>query len=431
MLVATTDGVGTKLKIAIESGSTRTIGIDLVAMCVNDLVVQGAEPLLFLDYFATGALDVEAAAVVIEGIAEGCRMAGAGAGRRRDGGDAGPLPSAATTILPASRSARWSATSCSRAATSRAGDVMLGLASSGVHSNGFSLVRRVVEMCRLRLVRPGPVRTGEKPRRGAARRRPASMSARALRRSGRPGAVKALAHITGGGLLENIPRVLPGASRGGDRPCGDPRAAGVSAGSPRSGRRSGDAPHLQLRDRHGARRRSRRDCQHVGAVLSGRRRDASCASAASCRRRDSWLRLRGQARPRWLTRGGDSGPHLRARQQPRCLDRRRQGAGLSGRDRAGRLRPSEAAGLAIAHATRALPQLSSTAQASRTRPPSRRRSTPRSRSVGVELVCLAGFMRLLSPAFVEAWRDGCSTSTLPCSPPSPASTRTSAHLRQV
>jgi len=208
VLVSTTDGVGTKLKIAIECGEHRTIGIDLVAMCVNDLVVQGAEPLLFLDYFATGALDVDIAATVIGGIAEGCGIAGCAL----VGGETAEMPGLygmgdydlagfavgaveRDRILPRSDIA--------------AGDLILGLASSGVHSNGYSLVRKVVEMSGLRWSDPAPF--AREMSVGAALLAPTRIYVRsclaAIRDTGR---VKALAHITGGGLLENIPRVLPG-----------------------------------------------------------------------------------------------------------------------------------------------------------------------------------------------------------------------------
>ena len=208
VLVATTDGVGTKLKIAIGCGSHRTIGVDLVAMCVNDLIVQGAEPLIFLDYFATGVLDVDAAAAVIEGIAEGCRMAGAalvggetaempGLYRRGDYDLAVFAVGAADRVdlLPRADLATW--------------DVLLGLASAGLHSNGFSLVHRIAEESGLRWSDPAPFAPGKML--GEALLTPTRIYVRSCLTAIREtGAVKALAHITGGGLVENLPRVLPG-----------------------------------------------------------------------------------------------------------------------------------------------------------------------------------------------------------------------------
>ena len=207
ILVATTDGVGTKLKIAVESGNHRSIGMDLVAMCVNDLLVQGAEPLLFLDYFATGALDVEVAGLIIEGVAEGCRMAGAalvggetaempGLYRQGDYDIAGFAVGAAerADLLPRSDLA--------------AGDVILGLRSAGLHSNGFSLVRRVVEESGLAWSEPAPFETGTSL--ADALLRPTRIYVRScLEAIRRTGSVKALAHVTGGGLVENVPRILP------------------------------------------------------------------------------------------------------------------------------------------------------------------------------------------------------------------------------
>ena len=207
ILVAATDGVGTKLKIAIETGDCRTIGIDLVAMCVNDLVVQGAEPLFFLDYFATGALDVEAAAQVIEGVAAGCRLAGAAlvGGETAEmpglyqGGDfdlAGFALGAAErgTLMPRDDIA--------------AGDLILGLASDGVHANGFSLVRRVAELKGLSWADPAPFDPALSL--GEALLKPTRIYVGAcLSAIRQTGTVKALAHVTGGGLVENVPRVLP------------------------------------------------------------------------------------------------------------------------------------------------------------------------------------------------------------------------------
>jgi phosphoribosylformylglycinamidine cyclo-ligase len=207
VLVATTDGVGTKVKIAIETGVHDTIGIDLVAMSVNDIVVQGAEPLFFLDYFACGKLAPEVGAQVVKGVAAGCREAGCALvggetaempGLYQDGDYdlAGFAVGAAerNTILPRS--------------DIKAGDLLVGLASSGVHSNGYSLVRRIVEMSRLKWSARAPF--DESKSLGEALLTPTRIYVKsclaAIRASG---AVKALAHITGGGFPDNIPRVIP------------------------------------------------------------------------------------------------------------------------------------------------------------------------------------------------------------------------------
>lgn len=204
VLVSATDGVGTKLRLAIDTGALDTVGIDLVAMCVNDLVCQGAEPLFFLDYFATGRLDVDRAAAVIEGIAEGCRMAGAAL----VGGETAEMPGmydpddfdlAGFAVGAMEREAALPRDVA-------AGDVLLGVASSGVHSNGFSLVRRVAESARLGWDDPSPFGEGSL---GAVLLVPTRIYARAALEALRTGGLHALAHITGGGLTENLPRVLP------------------------------------------------------------------------------------------------------------------------------------------------------------------------------------------------------------------------------
>ena len=207
VLVAATDGVGTKLKIAIETGTHHTIGIDLVAMSVNDLVVQGAEPLFFLDYFACGQLDPEVGARVIKGVAEGCRQAGCAL----IGGETAEMPGlyqtgdydlAGFAVGAVERDAILPRTDV------RAGDVILGLASSGIHSNGYSLVRKIVERTGLRWSAPAPFDPASEL--GVASLEPTRIYVKsclaALRATK---AVKALAHITGGGFPDNIPRVLP------------------------------------------------------------------------------------------------------------------------------------------------------------------------------------------------------------------------------
>ena len=208
VLVAATDGVGTKLKFAIETGLHEGIGIDLVAMNVNDLVVQGAEPLFFLDYFATGKLDLEVAETVIGSIARGCKEAGCAL----IGGETAEMPGlyahgdydlAGFAVGAVERSALLPRKDID------IGDVILALPSSGVHANGFSLVRRVVEQSGLRLSDPAPFATRKSL--GAALLTPTRIYVRQILEAIRgTGAVKALAHITGGGLTDNIPRVLPG-----------------------------------------------------------------------------------------------------------------------------------------------------------------------------------------------------------------------------
>lgn len=207
LIVATTDGVGTKLKIAIETGRHDTIGIDLVAMCVNDLVVQGAEPLFFLDYFATGKLAPEVGAKIVAGIARGCKESGCAL----IGGETAEMPGmyaegdydlAGFSVGAVERGELLPSPNV------RPGDVLLGLASSGVHSNGYSLVRRIVEVSGLAWDSPAPF-APEKTL-GEALLTPTRLYVKsALAAIRGTGKVKALAHITGGGLTENLPRVLP------------------------------------------------------------------------------------------------------------------------------------------------------------------------------------------------------------------------------
>jgi phosphoribosylformylglycinamidine cyclo-ligase len=207
ILVAANDGVGTKLRIAIDTGQHATIGIDLVAMCVNDLLAQGAEPLFFLDYYATGKLDVEVARAVVSGIADGCKLAGCAL----IGGETAEMPGmyagndydlAGFAVGAVERGAILPRSDVA------AGDVLIALPSSGVHSNGYSLVRRLVSEAKASWDKPAPFD-------GAATLATALLAPTriyvkpmltAIRDTG---AVKAIAHITGGGISENVPRVLP------------------------------------------------------------------------------------------------------------------------------------------------------------------------------------------------------------------------------
>ncbi|WP_435259439.1 phosphoribosylformylglycinamidine cyclo-ligase [Thioclava sp. FR2] len=204
VLVAATDGVGTKLRIAIDTGVVDTIGIDLVAMCVNDLVCQGAEPLFFLDYFATGKLDVDQAATIVEGIAEGCAQSGCAL----IGGETAEMPGmyhkGDFDLAGFAVGAMERGVDLPRDV--QAGDVLLGLKSSGVHSNGYSFVRKVVEMSGLGWDAPCPFGEGSL---GQALLAPTRLYVKQALAAIGAGGVHGFAHITGGGLTENPPRVLP------------------------------------------------------------------------------------------------------------------------------------------------------------------------------------------------------------------------------
>ena len=206
LLVSTTDGVGTKLKIAIELGRHDTVGIDLVAMCVNDLLAQGAEPLLFLDYFATGKLDVETARRVVAGIAEGCRQAGAAL----VGGETAEMPGmygqgdydlAGFSVGAVERGAVLP-----RLDRQKAGDLLIGVGSSGPHSNGYSLIRRIVERSGLGWDAPAPFAAGRSL--GEALMAPTRIYVKSVLPLMKAGLIKGGAHITGGGLIENPPRCI-------------------------------------------------------------------------------------------------------------------------------------------------------------------------------------------------------------------------------
>ena len=207
ILVAANDGVGTKLKIAIDTGNHRTIGQDLVAMCVNDIIVQGAEPLFFLDYFATGKLDVAAGTAIVEGIAEGCRIAGCAL----IGGETAEMPGmysgkdydlAGFAVGAAERGTLLPRPDI------MAGDVLVAIASSGVHSNGYSLVRKIVELSGIDWYLEAPFEKGVAL--SDALLAPTRIYVKPLLSALKAGiGIKALAHITGGGFFDNIPRVLP------------------------------------------------------------------------------------------------------------------------------------------------------------------------------------------------------------------------------
>jgi phosphoribosylformylglycinamidine cyclo-ligase/phosphoribosylamine--glycine ligase/phosphoribosylglycinamide formyltransferase/phosphoribosylformylglycinamidine cyclo-ligase len=205
LLVTTTDGVGTKLKIAIETGRHETIGIDLVAMCVNDLLAQGAEPLLFLDYYATGKLELETGRAVVKGIAEGCRQAGAAL----VGGETAEMPGmygegdydlAGFCVGAVERGAVLP-----RLESQAAGDLLIGVGSSGPHSNGYSLVRRIVERSGLDWRDPAPFAGGDL---AGALLTPTKIYVKSVLPLARTGVIKGGAHITGGGLVENPPRAI-------------------------------------------------------------------------------------------------------------------------------------------------------------------------------------------------------------------------------
>ncbi len=206
LLVTTTDGAGTKLKVAIESGFHDTVGIDLVAMCVNDLLAQGAEPLLFLDYYATGKLELDVAKRVVAGIAEGCKLAGCAL----VGGETAEMPgmygAGDYDLAGFSLGAVERGAVLPRLDEQRAGDLMIGLASSGPHSNGFSLIRRIVERSGLAWDAPAPFEAGKSL--AEALMAPTRIYVRGVLPQIKTGAISGVAHITGGGLIENPPRAI-------------------------------------------------------------------------------------------------------------------------------------------------------------------------------------------------------------------------------
>jgi len=206
LLVSGTDGVGTKLALAMDCNDHSTIGIDLVAMCANDLIVQGAEPLFFLDYMATGALDVTQMTNVVKGIAEGCKQSGCAL----IGGETAEMPGlyngteydlAGFCVGAVERDLLITG------ADIQAGDVILGLASSGPHSNGYSLIRKIIADTNADLYAPAPF--DDTTTLGKALLTPTELYIKPLLAALHAGNIKGLAHITGGGLLENIPRILP------------------------------------------------------------------------------------------------------------------------------------------------------------------------------------------------------------------------------
>ena len=205
ILVAATDGVGTKLRIAIDTGNVDGVGIDLVAMCVNDLVCQGAEPLFFLDYFATGKLELDAATRIINGIAKGCELSGCALIGGETAEMPGMYPEGDFDLAGFSVGAMERGTELPAGVVE--GDVLLGLASNGVHSNGYSLVRKIVEHSGLGWDDASPFGDGTL---GEALLAPTTLYVKgAVAAISEPNCVHALAHITGGGLTENLPRVLP------------------------------------------------------------------------------------------------------------------------------------------------------------------------------------------------------------------------------
>ncbi len=206
VLVAATDGVGTKLRVALEAGRHDTVGIDLVAMCVNDLVVQGAEPVFFLDYFACGSLNIDVASAVVAGIAEGCKTAGCAL----IGGETAEMPGmysnndydlAGFSVGAVERGELLTGETVTE------GDTVLGLASAGLHSNGFSLVRQVIDDTGAHYADEAPF--APEYSLGHALLTPTKIYVRSCLAALKTGGVRAFAHITGGGLTENVPRILP------------------------------------------------------------------------------------------------------------------------------------------------------------------------------------------------------------------------------
>ena len=325
VLVAATDGVGTKLKIAIETGRHDTIGIDLVAMSVNDLVVQGAEPLFFLDYFACGKLAPDVGAQVVMGVAAGCQEAGCAL----IGGETAEMPGlyqagdydlAGFAVGAAERDALLPRSDIA------AGDIVLGLTSSGIHSNGYSLARRVVEISGVPWDAPAPF-DGTRSL-GEALLTPTRIYVKSCLAAIRATkAVKALAHITGGGFPDNIPRVLPadlGVTLGLARVPVQPVFRWL-AETGKIGRER-DAAHVQLRDWHD-RHRGRKPVGRYRCRVDAGRRDRNQAWHCDAGARHCARRLFRPPRSRLVTHGQEARrrPDLRPRLQHGLPDRGGEG----------------------------------------------------------------------------------------------------------
>ena len=318
VLVSGTDGVGTKLKLAQQLGRHDTIGIDLVGMCVNDVLVQGAEPLFFLDYFATGKLDVDTAAAVVSGIAKGCELAGCAL----IGGETAEMPDmyppgeydlAGFTVGAVEKSQLLDGSAIS------AGDVIVGVDSSGPHSNGYSLIRRILERA------GSPLDLDLNGTRLAdALMAPTTLYVKPMLALMQAVAVHGMAHITGGGLSENIIRVVPeglGVSLDADQ-LGTAGGVRMAEGR-RQGRARGNVAHLQLRHRlHADPARQRCRSRHGAA---GRARPGRTRDRADCQRRGRRTRghqLIGATHEFDARTDAHCRARLRARQQPESADRR-------------------------------------------------------------------------------------------------------------
>ena len=403
ILVAATDGVGTKVKIAVETSRHDTIGIDLVAMSVNDLVVQGAEPLFFLDYFACGKLDPAVGAAVVKGVAAACREAGCAL----IGGETAEMPGVyqgndydlagfavgavgRNDVLPR--------------ADIVPGDVVVGLASTGVHSNGFSLVRRVAAKAGLTWDSPAPFERSQ--RLGEALLTPTRLYVRSCLAAIRTTkAVKALAHITGGGFTENIPRVLPqglGVSLELARVPVSPVFKWLATAGNISEQEM--LPHFQLRHRHD-RRAGSRWCGRCKRVPCQERRSGGSARQSRC----------GHRQRRRISRTPRSGPVSRMAKKRVAVLISGRGSNMTALIEAAKAKdyPAEIAlvvsnrpdalGLARAREAGIATALVDHRPFGDDREAFERALDAELTAQRIDIVCLAGFMRLFTPRFVTRW----------------------------